>query len=315
MTGETVLRIENLEKTYPNGTKAVDSLSLSLQRGEVFGVLGPNGSGKTTTILMLLGLTDPSGGKVDILGLDPFRSPLEVKRRVAYMPDTVGFYDELTARENLDYSARFLGLDAEERKHRITDSLEKMRLSSRINERVGTFSHGMRRRLGLAEVLLKQPEIAILDEPTQGLDPESASEFLELITYLKKEENITILLSSHLLNQVQSVCDRVGLFFKGKMVISGTVAELSSQILGGKFAITIKVEGTGIPEQISGLPGVISVESSGDGYLIVESEKDIRPDLVEAVGRTGGKLYELSMHRHSLDAVYKAYFKEAVNET
>jgi ABC-2 type transport system ATP-binding protein len=173
----------------------------------------------------------------------------------------------------------------------------------------------MRRRLGLAEVLIKKPEIAILDEPTQGLDPESASEFLELIAFLKKEENITILLSSHLLNQVQSVCDRVGLFFKGKMVISGTVAELSSRILGGKFAITVQAEGENIPEQLSRLPGVNSLQSCGDACYTIESEKDIRPELAEAIGKAKGKLYELSMHRHSLDAIYKAYFKEAVNAT
>lgn len=183
----------------------MDGLSLTIGRGEVFGILGPNGSGKTATILTLLGLTEPTEGRISILGMAPLRSALEIKKAVGYMPDTVGFYDDLTGFENLDYTARFLGLSPAERRKRITECLEKMGISEVMNAKVRTYSHGMRRRLGLAEVLFKRPSIAILDEPTQGLDPESATVFLDLIRDLKRNEGITILLSSHLLNQVQEV--------------------------------------------------------------------------------------------------------------
>ena len=319
MDGETVLHIEDLCKRYPNGKLAVDSLSLSISRGEVFGILGPNGSGKTTTILMLLGLTEPSSGRVSILGLDPLRSPLGIKKRVGYMPDTVGFYDEYSGYENLDYTARFLDLSAGERTRRIEESLAKMGLSETMHQKVGTYSHGMRRRLGLAEVLVKQPEIAILDEPTQGLDPESASEFLDLIAYLKTHERITILLASHLLNQVQEVCDRVGLFSGGKMVVSGTVDELSSRILGGRYKVTLRTEdtksGDSVAERLSGIEGVHDVRESEPGEYHVECERDVRSALSRAVIETGGELCELTMHRHTLDSIYKTYFQEVRNAT
>jgi ABC-2 type transport system ATP-binding protein len=315
MAGETVLHMDNLTKQYPNGKKAVDSLTLTVERGEVFGILGPNGSGKTTTILMLLGLTEPTGGQASILGMDPLRSPLQIKRRVGYMPDTVGFYDERSGYDNLDYSARLLNLPAAEREERIRESMGKMGLAESSNEKVRTYSHGMRRRLGLADVLLKQPEIAILDEPTQGLDPESAAEFLDLILYLKREERITILLSSHLLNQVQAVCDRVGLFSSGRMVLSGTFDELASRVFGGRYMVNLRAGGDDLRDAISRVDGVREVEANGTGRYTVECERDIRPALVDAVRRGGGELYELSMQSHTLDSIYKTYFQEAVHAT
>jgi ABC-2 type transport system ATP-binding protein len=317
MDGESVLRIEELSKKYPNGKLAVDSLSLDISRGEVFGILGPNGSGKTTTILMLLGLTEPTSGQVRILGLDPLRSPLGIKRRVGYMPDTVGFYDEHSGYDNLDYTARFLGLSAEERDRRIVENMEKMGLSESMHEKVGTYSHGMRRRLGLAEVLVKKPEIAILDEPTQGLDPESASEFLELISYLKREEQITILLSSHLLNQVQEVCDRVGLFSEGKMVTSGTVDELSNRIVGGRYAVDLRTEGLldaqTITRRLSQVEGVHEVREASSNEYVIECESDVRGSIAHAVHDAGERLSELTMQRHSLDSIYKTYFQEVAH--
>ncbi|MDZ7792192.1 MAG: ABC transporter ATP-binding protein [Spirochaetia bacterium] len=313
MDAENVIEITELSKQYPNGKLAVDSLSLNIKRGEVFGVLGPNGSGKTTTILMLLGLTEPSGGRASILGLDPLRSPLEIKRKVGYMPDTVGFYDELSGYENIDYTARFMDFSAEERTRRMQESLEKMRLTKSMHEKVRTYSHGMRRRLGLAEVLVKQPEIAILDEPTQGLDPESAAEFLELISTLNRDENLTILLSSHLLNQVQAVCDRVGLFSNGKMLISGSVDELSRQIIGGQYTVSVIAAGSGLRDILSGIEGVQSVEQAEDWTYRIECESDVRAPLAAAITASGGQLFELSMQQHSLDSIYKTYFKEAAN--
>jgi len=171
-----VIETQDLSKHY-GPVIAVDGLTLTLPKGEVFGLLGPNGSGKTTTILMLLGLTEPTSGAVRVLGYDPSRHPLEVKRRVGYLPDSIGFYDDLTARENLRYTARLNGLPRAEAEARIDEVLARVGVASVADRRVGAFSRGMRQRLGLAEVLLKRPEIAILDEPTAGLDPEAATEY------------------------------------------------------------------------------------------------------------------------------------------
>ena len=175
-----VIEARGLVKRYGNAI-AVDGIDLAVEKGEVFGLLGPNGSGKTTTILMMLGLTEPSAGEMRVLGLDPLRQPLAVKRRVGYLPDQIGFYDHLTARENLGFSARLTGLASAEAGRRIDEALARVRLSEVGNRRVSTFSRGMRQRLGLAEVLVKDAEIAILDEPTSGLDPQSTQELLDLI--------------------------------------------------------------------------------------------------------------------------------------
>ena len=239
--GEVVIQTSKLSKRYPNGTLAVDSLDLTIRKGEVYGLLGPNGSGKTTTILMLIGLTEATGGTVNVAGYNPLRNPLAVKRQVAYMPDSVGFYNELTAIENLEYTARLAQLPAEEILPGIEKALERMGLGDVKDRRVGTFSRGMRQRLALAEVLIKHPQIVILDEPTQGLDPESAHEFLGFIRTLRND-GMTVLLSSHLLDQVQQVCDRVGLFFQGKLILEGTVDELSERVTGNKIRVQLSAQ-------------------------------------------------------------------------
>lgn len=168
-----VIETHGLTKHYGR-VVAVEDLNLEVKEGEVFGLLGPNGSGKTTTILMLLGLTEPTRGEARVLGLDPMREPLKVKAQVGYLPDQVGFYGELTAWENLRYTTRLLGLPEGEAKARIEEVLKRMGLWEVRDRRVFAFSRGMRQRLGLAEVLLKRPKVAILDEPTLGLDPEAA---------------------------------------------------------------------------------------------------------------------------------------------
>ncbi|MFQ5407587.1 MAG: ABC transporter ATP-binding protein, partial [Anaerolineales bacterium] len=192
---EKVLATKGLTKHYGDFV-AVEGLDLTIRRGEVFGLLGPNGSGKTTTILMLLGLTEPTAGSVRVLGLDPTRKPLSVKAHVGYMPDQIGFYDNLTGRENLSYIARLNGLRRDEAQRRIEAAAAEVGLADRLDQRVGKYSHGMRQRLGVADVLIKQPRLIIMDEPTQGLDPTGAHEFLDKIRALKSS-GITVLLASH----------------------------------------------------------------------------------------------------------------------
>ncbi|MCS6868704.1 MAG: ABC transporter ATP-binding protein [Thermus sp.] len=303
-----VIQTQGLTKRYGR-VVAVEDLNLSVEEGEVFGLLGPNGSGKTTTILMLLGLTEPTAGEARVLGLDPMRQPLEVKARVGYLPDQVGFYGELTAWENLRYTTRLLGLPEAEARARIQEVLKRMGLWEVRERRVAAFSRGMRQRLGLAEVLLKRPKVAILDEPTLGLDPEAAREFLELIKGLKAE-GITILLSSHLLHQVQEICDRVGLFHKGRLALLGTVEELSQRVLGGGYEIQLEAS-PGLEASIRALEGVARVEAEGGRYR-VWATRDLRPELAQ-VAVAQGSLYSLTLRRPSLDEVYAHYFQEVAH--
>ncbi|MCK6624281.1 MAG: ABC transporter ATP-binding protein [Anaerolineae bacterium] len=308
---DVVLQSRDLSKHYGNFV-AVDNLNLTLHRGEVFGLLGPNGAGKTTTILMLLGLTEPTAGQVEVLGFDPARQPLSVKARVGYLPDQIGFYDGLSARENLAYIAKLNGLRRDEADRRITAVLAQMGLSDVANKRVGTFSRGMRQRLGLAEVLLKQPQLIIMDEPTLGLDPEAAHDFLQTIRQLKADD-ITIMLSSHLLHQVQAVCDRVGLFHQGRMVLEGTVAGLAQQVLGGAYRIHLEADGDAqLEEALGQLSGVVQVKRIADTRYDLEARKDLRAEAARTVVEKGGKLLSLNIEMPSLDEIYTRYFKQEV---
>jgi ABC-2 type transport system ATP-binding protein len=310
---EYVLETKGLTKRYGNFI-AVESLNLSVRKGEVFGLLGPNGAGKTTTILMLLGLTEPTKGQVRVLGFDPARQSLSVKARVGYMPDQVGFYEELTARENLIYIAKLNGIPRNEIQRRVEEAIGRVHLTQVIDKRTGTFSRGMRQRLGLADVLIKNPQLIIMDEPTQGLDPELAHEFLSLIQNLK-EEGTTILLSSHLLHQVQVVCDRVGLFSKGRMVLQGTVPELARQVLGGAYRVQVEANGSSdkLRNALQTLQDVNKV-SMNNGLIEIEAQKDIRPDVADAVIKAGGRLQSLRAESQSLDDIYTRYFEEVSHE-
>lgn len=308
---DAVIETHGLTKLYAT-TTAVDHLSLTVQRGEVFGLLGPNGSGKTTTILMLLGLTEPTAGTVRVLGQDPARQPLQVKARVGYLPDSVGFYEELTARENLAYTARLNRIPESEAQARIERSLIRMGLGEVIDRAVSSFSHGMKRRLGMADVLIKQPEIIILDEPTLGLDPEAAHEFLDMVRGLRKD-GFTVLLSSHLLHQVQAICDRVGLFRKGVMVLEGTVPELARKVLGGAYRIQVEASGPDVAGALGRIAGAVRVQDETGGRYIVEAERDLRSEVASAVMAAGARLLSLKMEEPSLDEVYSRYFQEVAH--
>ena len=304
---EPVIEAKGLTKRYGDA-KAVDSVTFTIARGEIFGLLGPNGAGKTTTILMMLGLSDISDGTVRVLGHDPMREPLAVKRRVGYLPDSVGFYDNLSATVNLRYTARLIGIAQSEREARIADALQRVGLHDVADKRVGTFSRGMCQRLGLAEILMKKAEIAILDEPTSGLDPQATAELLDMIRALK-HDGVTVLISSHLLDRVQSVCDRVALFQAGHIALIGTVAELGREVLGGGYAVDVEAQGDGLKAKLAAVPGVRSVEEIGPGRLRLLAESDVRADSAAAVVNGGGRLLRISVEEPSLEVIYNRYFQ------
>jgi ABC-2 type transport system ATP-binding protein len=307
MAGEVVIRAEELTKRY-GATLAVDHIDFVVHSGETVGILGPNGSGKTTTILMLLGLTEPTEGRAEVAGYNPLREPLEVKRRVGYLPDSVGFYDGLSARDNLAYTGRLAGLSRREIDERFAEALVKVGLPDVGRDRVGTFSRGMRQRLGLAEILMKRPSIAILDEPTATLDPHSTQEFLAMIRALKTD-GTAVLLSSHHLDQVQSVCDRVALFNLGRIALSGSVTDLAQRVLGGGHVIDVEVRGAGIRDRLAAMPGVVRVQILGPELYRVDCERDLRPEIARLLAPTS-ELTGIRFAEPSLNEVYTRYFDE-----
>ena len=231
MRGQPIIETEGLTKRYGLQT-AVNELTLQIKEGEVFGFLGPNGAGKTTTLLMFLGLTEPTSGKVNVCGFDPKREPLRVKETVGYLPENVGFYDDMDARENLLFVARLNRIPDEVSLKRIDELLTVVGLLDEAEKKVGIYSKGMRQRLGIAEVLVKEPKVIFLDEPTIGLDPDGTNRMLDLIRSLSREKNITVFLTSHLLDQVQRICDRVGIMIKGNLVAAGPIQALAKEKLG-----------------------------------------------------------------------------------
>jgi len=228
---QPIIEAEGLTKIYGTQT-AVNHLTLQIDEGEVFGFLGPNGAGKTTSLLMVLGLTEPTSGKVRVCGFDPSRDPLRVKERVGYLPENVGFYEDMDARQNLRYVARLNRIPDEVSKKKMDELLRVVGLFEEAEKKVGTYSKGMRQRLGIAEVLIKEPKVVFLDEPTIGLDPDGTNRMLDLIRSLGQEKKITVFLCSHLLDQVQRICDRVGIMIKGDLVAVGPIQELAKKKLG-----------------------------------------------------------------------------------
>ncbi len=321
---EPVIQTRSLTKRYGSLT-AVDNLNLEVYPGEIFGLLGQNGAGKTTTILMLLGLTEPTSGQARVVGLDPARQPRQVKRRVGYLPDAVGFYGGLTGRQNLRYTARLNGLRGDAAEMAIDDVLKQVGLDDRANDPFETYSRGMRQRLGIADALVKSPDVLILDEPTTAIDPIGVVEILALLRTLVDDRGLAILLSSHLLSQVQSVCDRIGIFAAGRLVGQGTVDELAATFGDGTATIEAGLELTEETEMakatsvLGALAGVESVMSPTDGYglwrLVVRpagAERRVRQEVLAAAVEHGLHLTTLRPIVPSLDDIYRSAVQRRV---
>jgi len=304
-----VVEAQGLGKRY-NGFQAVHDLDLTIDEGEIFGLLGPNGSGKTTTILMLLGLTEPTSGSVSICGYDPVRNPIAVKRRVGYLPENVGFYDDLTARENLRFVARLNGMRDRESAAKIDELISLVGLEDAADRPVRTFSRGMRQRLGIADVLIKDPEFVILDEPTSGIDPEGAIKLLDMIVELRNSRGMTVMLSSHLLHQVQRICDRVGIMHRGGIVAKGTVGELGKGE-EGQEQLELQVDEITplLLSRLREIEGVSAVEPDGDRIRLTCTQ-DVRAEVARTVVEHGASLLELRRPGLTLEEIYLRYFQE-----
>jgi ABC-2 type transport system ATP-binding protein len=321
---EPVIRTRKLTKRYGTLT-AVDRLDLDVYPGEVFGLLGQNGAGKTTTILMLLGLSEPTDGEATVMGLDPAWEPREVKRRVGYLPDAVGFYGGMTGRENLRYTARLNGLGRKEAAAAIDEVLQQVGLADRADDPVETYSRGMRQRLGIADALVKSPDLLILDEPTTSIDPIGVVEILDLLRKLVDERGLAIMLSSHLLSQVQTVCDRIGIFAAGRLVGVGTVEELAATFGDGTAAVEVGLE---LPTAadvaradatLRGIPNVESVDAAGVGsgtwrvhVRPADREGRVRQDILVAAVQQGLGLTSIRPIVPSLDDIYRVAIERPI---
>ena len=312
---DAVIVTRRLTKQYGDLT-AVNSLDLTIRAGEVFGLLGPNGAGKTTTVLMLLGLTDPTRGVVRVVGLDPTREPLAIKRQVGYLPDNVGFYGSMTGRENLRYTAKLNGLPRSEAEARIDELLSEVRLHDAADRKTETYSRGMRQRLGIADALVKRPTVLILDEPTIAIDPAGVEELLAMLRRLVTEHNLTVLLSSHILGQVQSLCDRVGFFSAGKLVAAGPLDELAR---GVDRAVELEVGIDGLPDPIDavalGVAGVTSVvpHERDERLRLVTASEDVAAPLASAIAAAGLTLVHLRRRGADLLELYRRFVPEGID--
>lgn len=308
---EPIIQFNDLTKVYDK-EYAVDHLSLSINKGEIFGLLGPNGAGKSTTILMTLGLSEPTSGTVTVNGINSTNHPIDVKKIVGYLPDDVGFYHQMTGLENLMYTASLNGMDRKEAKERALHLLELVGLTDAKDKRTDKYSRGMRQRLGLADVLMKNPQVIILDEPTIGIDPEGVRELLGLIKDLSKKEQITVLLSSHDLHQVQRICDRVGIFVKGKLLATGNINDLAQQLFN-EDAYLINLEyisgDTNLIEQFKNTAGINEVEEIHPGKLKLHCEADLTKQVAKSVFESGAELIQISKSDYGLDEIYHRYFE------
>jgi len=306
-----IIVAENLTKQY-NGTTAVNNLNLKIQKGEIFGLLGPNGAGKSTIILMMLGLTEPTSGSIRVAGFNSTKEPIKVKRVTGYLPERLGFYEDLTARQNLKYTAELNRIAQKDIEAKIVEALEIVGLEKNKNQLVGTFSKGMKKRLGIADVLIKDPELAILDEPTEGLDVKIANQILDNIQILNKVKNITFMISSHQLNLIQKICTSIGIMSKGKLIGEGKIDHMGRGLFNeGRYIIEIELSNTNpeIIEKLQQIDSVVSVESN-ENVLEITSDKDIRNQLSRVILDSNMLITKMNIKDSSLEEIYLKYFKE-----
>jgi len=301
---ESVIECQGLTKRY-GPLLAVDQVDLTVRRGEVFGFLGPNGAGKSTTIRMLLGLIRPTAGRALLFGQSVAAGQRRVLRRVGALVESPALYEYLSGRKNLEILSSMSGGCPRER---IDEALELVGLSSRQNDRAGTYSHGMRQRLGLAQALLPRPELLVLDEPATGLDPEGIVEIRNLLRYLAEEEQMTIFVSSHLLHEVEATCTAVGLLSRGRLVTRGRVAELLRQ--GHQEATLCVDDATRGAALLRSLPFVLAVEGE-DSTLRVRVEAGRLGDANRALVQAGVTVSALVPRQGSLEELYMSVMTEA----
>jgi gliding motility-associated transport system ATP-binding protein len=303
-----VIEVQHLTKRY-GPVIAVDDISFTVQRGEILGFLGPNGAGKTTTMRVLTGYMPPTDGKAIVAGYDVFEQPIEAKRRTGYLPETPPLYPDMTVRDYLSFVARIKGVARGERTARINEMMEKTRISDVANRHCGKLSKGYRQRVGLAQALMHNPDVLILDEPTAGLDPKQIIETRQLIKALAGDH--TIILSTHILPEVSQTCQRVVIINRGKVVAVDTPDNLTSRLRGSE-TMYLQVDAGGadvasVLERVSGVTRVAIADSKQQvvGFEVdSEAGRDVRRELAAAVVGRGWGLLEMRPMRLSLEEIF-----------
>ena len=303
-----MIEVQHLTKRYGRVT-AVDDVSFRVEPGEILGFLGPNGAGKTTTMRILTGYMPASEGRATVAGYDVFTHPIEAKRRTGYLPETPPLYPDMTVREYLDFVARIKGVPALERKSRVDAVMQRTHVADMAARHCGKLSKGYRQRVGLAQAIIHNPEVLILDEPTAGLDPKQIIETRDLIRSLAGSH--TIVLSTHILPEVSQTCQRVVIINKGRVVAVDTPDNLSARLRGAEtLYVQVDAQGADVPPVLAALPGVLGVvpadmrQGSGAFEVSAEQGRDIRRDVAREIVTRGWGLLELRPMRVSLEEVF-----------
>ena len=307
-----MIKVNGLTKDY-GARRAIDNLTFDAEQGEIVGFLGPNGAGKTTTMRILTGYMPPTDGSAMVAGYDVVEESLEVRKRVGYLPETVPLYDDMTAIDYLKFMANLRRIpDPEERAF---ETLEGVNLAERAESYIGTFSKGMRQRVGLAQALIHRPEVLILDEPTIGLDPAQVVEMRNVIREIGKDR--TVLLSTHILSEAQQICDRVLIINKGKIVTEDTPENLQSRLVGSqRVVLRVRGDSDGLSARIAKVKGVHIVEAKPDGSVEFEfgAGEDARPLVAKAVVNAGFELLELRPVGLSLEEIFLELTRDNVTD-
>lgn len=297
-----MIRVFGLTKEY-GSRRAISDLTFHAEKGEILGFLGPNGAGKTTTMRILTGYMPPTSGKVTIGGYDVIEDSLAVRRIVGYLPETVPLYNDMTLYEYLKYMADLRKV--KNARQRIYETLEEVELTDRANGYIGKLSKGMRQRIGLAQALVHQPDVLILDEPTIGLDPKQVVKFRELIRSIGKDR--TVLLSTHILPEVQQTCDRVLIINNGHIVAEDTPQQLQSRLAGSeRVAVRVRGDLSDLLPQIQKIPGILHISNQTDDSFEFEAApgKDARPQVARAIVNAGFDLLEFRPVNLSLEDIF-----------
>ncbi len=304
---ENIIEVNGLERVFGQN-RAVDGMTFHVKQGEVFGLLGPNGAGKTTTVRLLNGILPPSGGTARIFGLDPAMDGQRIREKTGVLTESPSLYERLSARENLEFFGTLAGISSEKLSQRVLDILKFFDLQDRVDDKVETYSKGMKQRLALARALVHEPPLLFLDEPTSGLDPEAAQQVNELIAGLGQRSGQTILLATHNLLEAQRLCDRVAVMNKGRILAMGSLKELTRKLWPVTWVdITFwETPAETVRGSLKAQRGVIQITGQGETLQVQVESEEVIPQVVQHLTGQGASILSVNPRDYTLEDIYFA---------